>query len=334
MKTTSQLYCQYLLSSQVNYTCTNLADHVAALSHDDVTRYLAQEKLTPRLLWEKVQPLLDARPEAYLIFDDVVLEKVHSTKIQGVRRQYSGNAHGVIRGIGVVNCVYYDPVKDQFWVIDFRLFDPDRDGKTKLDHVGDMLRSAIHRDLSFGYVLMDSWYATTELMKLIITKNKVFYCPLKANRKVDDSGRQQPYRAVNALNWSPLELTQGKEVKLHKFPLDLKVKLFRVVVSTDRTDWLISNDLTQASTEAAQQESRHRWKIEQLHREEKQLTGIARCQCRRNRSQRNHIAAAQLVWLRLREVAYGCQTTLYQLKHGLLSAYLKNQLSSPTITFA
>lgn len=334
MKTTSQLYCQYLLSSQINYTCTNLADHFAALSHDDVTRFLAEEKLTPRLLWEKVEPLIESRPEGYLIFDDVVLEKIHSSKIQGVRRQYSGNVHGIIKGIGVVNCVYFDPVTDQFWVIDFRIFDPDRDGKTKLDHVQDMLLSTIHRGLLFGYVLMDSWYATAELMKLLISKHKIFYCPLKANRKVDDSGGQRPYRAVSDLTWSPTELTEGKPVKLHKFPLDMKVKLFRVAISTDRTDWLVTNDLTQNSTLAAQQESSTRWKIEQLHREEKQLTGIAKCQCRQNRSQRNHIAAAQLVWLRLREVAYSCQTTVYQLKYSLLADYLRGQLVKPTISFA
>lgn len=334
MKTTSHLYCQYLLSSQINYTCTNLADHFADLSHDDVARFLKEEKLTPRMLWEKVSPLFNSRLEGYLIFDDVVLEKIHSSKIQGVRRQYSGNQHGIIKGIGVVNCVYYDPVADQFWVIDYRLFDPDRDGKTKLDHVREMLISALHRGLLFGYVLMDSWYATTEMMKLLISKHKIFYCPLKANRKVDDSQAKRPYRAVSNLAWSARELAEGKAVKLNKFPLDVKVKLFRVEVSTDRTDWLITNDLSQDSTQAAQQESSLRWKIEQLHREEKQLTGIAKCQCRLNRSQRNHIAAASLVWIRLRELAYGCQTSVYQLKHGLLSEYLRSQLVRPTIQFA
>lgn len=334
MKTTSNLYCQYLLSSQINYTCTNLADHFADLSHDDVARFLKEEKLTPRMLWEKVNSLFTSRLEGYIIFDDVVLEKIHSAKIQGVRRQYSGNQHGIVKGIGVVNCVYYDPVMDQFWVIDFRVFDPDRDGKTKLDHVREMLISAIHRGLLFGYVLMDSWYATAELMKLLISKHKIFYCPLKSNRKVDDSQGKRPYRAVSNLDWSATELAEGKLVKLNKFPLDVKVKLFRVVVTTDRTDWLITNDLSQESTQAAHQESSLRWKIEQLHREEKQLTGIAKCQCRLNRSQRNHIAAASLVWLRLREVAYECQTTVYKLKHGLLSEYLRSQLVRPTIQFA
>lgn len=262
MNTTRELYCQYLLSSQINYTCTNLADHFADLSHDDVHRYLKEEQLTPRLLWEKVSPLFTSRLEGYLIFDDVVLEKIHSTKIEGVRRQYSGNQHGIVKGIGVVNCVYFDPVADQFWIVDYRVFDPDRDGKTKLDHVRDMLLSALHRGLLFGYVLMDSWYATAELMKLLISKHKIFYCPLKANRKVDDSDGKQPYQSVSKLRWSSIELARGKLVKLHKFPLEVKVKLFRVVVSTDRTDWLITNDLTQHSTLAAQQESSQRWKID------------------------------------------------------------------------
>ena len=91
-----------------------------------------------------------------MIIHDVVLEKIHSNEIQGVRRQYTGNQHGIVKGIGVVNCVYYDPVNDRFWVIDYRVFDPERDGRTKHDHVREMLLSALNRGLLFGYVLMDS----------------------------------------------------------------------------------------------------------------------------------------------------------------------------------
>ncbi len=86
-------------------------------------------------------------------------------------------------------------------------------------------------------------------MRLLIGKHKVFYCPLKANGKVDDSDGQVSYKAVSTLEWSATELEQGKLIKLHKFPLDVKVKLFneslrfKVVVSTDRTDWLITNEL-------------------------------------------------------------------------------------------
>ncbi|WP_346015781.1 transposase [Paraburkholderia sp. PGU19] len=37
-----------------------------------------------------------------------------------------------------------------------------------------------------------------------------------------------------------------------------------------------------------------RWKIEQFHREIKQITGLARCQCRKEHIQRNHIASTAL----------------------------------------
>jgi len=48
-------YCQYLLSSQVNYTLTNMAEHLESFSHDTINRYLKAEKLSPRLLWEQVE---------------------------------------------------------------------------------------------------------------------------------------------------------------------------------------------------------------------------------------------------------------------------------------
>ena len=35
--------CQYLLSSQTNYTLTNLAEHLQEFSHDTINRYLKNE---------------------------------------------------------------------------------------------------------------------------------------------------------------------------------------------------------------------------------------------------------------------------------------------------
>ncbi|MBW4639107.1 MAG: hypothetical protein KME05_12885 [Gloeocapsa sp. UFS-A4-WI-NPMV-4B04] len=43
-------YCQYLLSSQTNFTLTYLAEHLQQFSHDTINRYLGGEKLTPRVL--------------------------------------------------------------------------------------------------------------------------------------------------------------------------------------------------------------------------------------------------------------------------------------------
>jgi antitoxin component of RelBE/YafQ-DinJ toxin-antitoxin module len=328
-------YCQYLLVSQINYTLTNFADHCERLSHDAVNRYLRGERITPRLVWDNVRSQVAETQRGYVVFDDTVLDKNYSHSIELVRRQYSGNAHGVIKGIGVVTCVYVNPERDQFWLIDYRIYDPKGDGRTKLDHVREMLRNvAQEKQLPFQAVLMDAWYATKELMLYIESLRKIYYCPLKDNRQVDDSRGAQPYRRVDSLGWSAAELARGKRVKIKGFPKEHKVQCFRVAVTTNRTDYVVTNDLAQDSTEATQEACGFRWKIEQLHREGKQLTGLERCQCRKARIQRNHIGCALLVWVRFKELAARTGRTMYQLKHGLLDDYLIQQLRNPSLRMA
>jgi hypothetical protein len=161
-------YCQYLLVSQINYTLTNFADHCDKVSHDAINRYLRGERITPRPVWENVRGQVAATAQGYRVCDDSVLDKNASLAIDLVRRQCSGNAKAVIKGSGVVTCVYVNPSLDQFWVIDYRLYDPAGDGKSKLDHVRDMLSQVVYQKmLPFYAVLMDSWYATKELMLVI-----------------------------------------------------------------------------------------------------------------------------------------------------------------------
>jgi hypothetical protein len=66
-------------------------------------------------LWANSQQTLVSSPSGYLFFDDTVLDKQHSHKIELVNKQYSGNAHKVIKGIGVATCVYVNPDTAQFW---------------------------------------------------------------------------------------------------------------------------------------------------------------------------------------------------------------------------
>jgi len=95
-------YCQFLLSSQVNYTMTYLADHSERVCHDSVNRLLRRDKLTGRTVWEHSKGDVIQFPNGCLVFDDSVLDKNFSSKIELVRRQYSGNAHGLIKGIGML----------------------------------------------------------------------------------------------------------------------------------------------------------------------------------------------------------------------------------------
>lgn len=327
-------YCQFLLSPQVNYTLTYFADHWQQWSHDTINRYLAGERITPRLVWDNVQDDLVVDEQGYLLFDDTVLDKNHSRKIEPVRRQYSGNEKRVIRGIGLVSCVYVNATLNRFWVIDYRLYAPERDGKSKLDHVQEMIEQTILvKRLPFRTALMDTWYAAMPILKLLERHGKLYYCPVQANRQVSCSPAQG-YQRVDALAWAEPELQSGQSIHLKGMPKGHQVKLFRLVFSTERTDYILTNDVTQSSAEATQQAWNLRWKIEQFHREIKRTTGIERCQCRKERIQRNHIGCALLVWVRLNALADQLGTTIYALKENLLSDYMIEQLRNPSLKMA
>ena len=119
-----QSYSEFLASSFGNFTQTYFADHSELWSHDQINRPLRSQKWTPRSLRQYLRNQIPFSHQGYLLFDDTVLDKRHSHFIEMVRRQWSGNAHAVIPGIGVVTCVYVNPELQRFWVLDFRLFNP------------------------------------------------------------------------------------------------------------------------------------------------------------------------------------------------------------------
>jgi len=72
------------------------------VAHDANTDFLARDKVTLRQLWELTATRINDRERAFLLCDDSVQDKQHARKIELVRKQYSGNAHGVVRGIGLI----------------------------------------------------------------------------------------------------------------------------------------------------------------------------------------------------------------------------------------
>ena len=148
---------------------------------------------------------------------------------------------------------------------------------------------------------------------------------------MDDSGDAKPYQRVNSLEWTEEQQQHGKVIKIRGFPGEHKVKLFRVVLSTQRTDYVVTNEMAQDNVAVVQDVCGFRWKVEQFHRETKQLTGVEGNQCRKARIVRNHIGCAILVWVRLKQVAVETQRTIYHVKHDLLDDYLRQQIKSPSV---
>ncbi len=327
-------YCQFLIASFTNFTQTYFADHTEKWSHDQLNRYLRNENIPSSELWKSVKPDIEFDEDGYIAFDDVVLSKKFSKQIEAVYHQWSGSDKKVIRGIGIVTCLYVNPKTGEYWVIDYRIFDKSHDGKTKIDHLLDMLHNAVlKKQLPFRTVLMDAWYVCMQVMKAIEKLSKVYYAPLKRNRLVNDTDGVEPHQHVEDLSWTQTEKQQGKRVHIKNFPKGHQVKLFRIVSENGRTEYIVTNDLSQSDATATKNECRVRWKIEQLHREIKQVTGIDKCQCRKLRAQRNHIACCFQVWVCLMRAARKASQTIYRLKDSLLDDYMRHQLSNPSIIF-
>ena len=322
-------YVEYLISTPINYSCSNLAEHLEEVSHDVVTDYLSEERLTARHLWELVEPLLQDSPEAYLIIDDSVQNKEYSRSIELVQRQYSGAEGGLVRGIGVVNLLHTNG-KGEFYPIDFRIYAKQHDGKTKNDHFVDMLQVAVSdKQVQARTLLFDSWYASWKNLKLADRLGLTFYTTLKSNRLVSVSVAEG-YIHLDDINWTTEQLRAGIVVKLQKVPF--KVKLFKLVAPNGDIDWVITNDLHSTSTaQVAQDANDVRWEVEQFHRELKQLTGSEKCQCRKQRSQRNHLACCYHAWLSMKVKARDLHKTIYQVKADLFTDYLRAELRSPRI---
>ena len=86
----------------------------------------------------------------------------------------------------------------------------------------------------------DQWHYIDNL-------GKFYYCPLKSNRLVDDTGGVEKYKRVQYLNWDKTEKFSGKRIKIKGFPRDKKLKIFWAIVSANRTEYIVTNDLSKSS---------------------------------------------------------------------------------------
>src|SRR5882724_2310765 len=126
---TKKQYVEYLVRTPKNLPCTYLAEHLEDVSHDVVNDFLRQKRFMPREVWKLVKDRIEDSKDACLIVEDSVHDKRYCRFMELVRAQYSGNEHRVVRGIGVVSLVHR--AGEDFYPIDYRVYAPDVEGKTK-----------------------------------------------------------------------------------------------------------------------------------------------------------------------------------------------------------
>ena len=315
-KCSQELYCKFLERTSSRYSALSLSEvapEFMALSHDSISRWLREAKVQPKDLWEVAKKEV-ANRDGILVFDDVVINKSRSQKMELVNWQYSGAEHGVVKGIGVVNALWQTS-EEEYTPIDYRIWNPPEDGKTKNNHFRDMLSSAKDRGLEPEMVVADSWYSSLDNLKSVRSHGWDWVMGLRSNRLVN-----KPHIQLRELDIPDAGLT----VHLKGYGW---VKVFRFVGKNGRTDYIGTSrlDLTR---EQVKTYFGRRWSIEVMHRELKQTCGFGRCQANSGRAGRNHIGLSFIALVRKHLRRRLDNSSVYQQDWAIIKPAIKDALTA------
>lgn len=273
-------YVSYIIASYLASTCTTVSKCLSAIdptvAHDAVRRMLERQSQHTETLKKFAEPFM-SKMGGYLIVDDSTLDKLYSRKNDVVYRVWSGKHHRVVQGINLITTVWSDGKKIIPFI--FRIYDPDRDEKTRNDHFRDMLKEAKDWGCNPEFVLFDTWYAGLDNLKLIRSFGWQFLTRLKYNRHVNpDDSFNRPL--------SDVEIPEsGIIVHLKGFGF---IKVFRYQNPDGEYEYWATNKIEMIYEEWIEMKGKG-WKIEEYHRGLKQCCLVERCQARNKEVQMGHI---------------------------------------------
>lgn len=323
-KCSEYLYVQFLIAAQSNFTSTEFAkvSPVNGMAHDSPTRMLSAEKLTPNILWKNVKEHVDLN-SGFLIVDDSVLDKPRSQEMDLVHWQYSGAHHQVVKGIGLESLIWTNDA-DKHIPVDFRIYDKGTDGKTKNEHFRDMISLAKYRGFHPEFVLFDGWYASLDNLKLLDKMGYKWVTQLPKNRVV--STEPKKYFHLDELTFSK----EGIVVHLKGYGF---VRIFKKVSQQRGVEYYATNDVNLSMSDVEGIYGK-RWKIEEYHQGLKQQCGVAKCQSRKARSQRNHIWCSIHAFVTLELHRIKNQTTWKEAKLSITRDSIYQYLLAPKFSYS
>lgn len=314
-------YINFIIATPRTVTATEAAscqpESRNAPSHDAFTRLLLRLEPDPEVLWTEAQTQIDLH-RGILVLDDSTLEKPYSPFNALVYRHWSGKQKAVVEGINLITLLWTDG--ERCVPIDYRIFDKDRDGKTKNDHFAEMLLEAYERGFNPELVCFDSWYASIENLNLIRALGWHFLTRLKSNRQIRfGTGKLQAVAEAGLCGGN------GTLLWLKGFG---EIKVFRVR-ATDGTSEYWATSLPKMSEAEREKFALSAWRIEMYHRGLKQQCLIERAQCRRLRPVLNHIGLCIRAFVRLESHCYKEKMSWVEAKTGIIREAVRGYLSNP-----
>ena len=321
MENFTDLYTDYLISSTSMTTATGLSTLLeGSISHDKITRHLSKSTYDSKHLWKKVKPMVEELCSSddlvVICFDDSIEEKRYTDMSELICYHFDHTVNRAIKGVNFLTALVNTkkvslPCAVEFVKKDKEIIDPKTgkkkriSSKTKNEMYREMLRSC-NRNINFDYVLNDSWYSSSDNMKLIKEElGRDFIMALKSNRKVALSQTDKEQKKYIGIGLLELE-QQPMEVWLEEldFPLLLTKQVFKNEDGTVGELYLVSSDLN-LSYEKIATIYKRRWSVEVYHKSVKSNASFAKSPTKVIRTQVNHfmlsiLAYVKLEWLQLR----------------------------------
>ena len=333
------LYSDYLLSSFGQTTATGLARLLdGEISHDQVTRMLASEKLTAKAWWKMVKSQVRQieREDGVMIIDDSIVEKPYTDENEIVCWHYDHAKGKTVKGINFVTTLYEVngialPVTFEI-VAKTETYVDEKTGKekrkspvTKNERYRQMLQAVCANQIPFRYVLNDLWFASAENMRFVkLDLDKAFIMGLKSNRKValtEADKADGRYQRIDQLD-IPEGTTQIIYLEGVPFPLQLVRQVFTNEDGSTGVRYLVTSDLTLTADQIITIFQR-RWKVEEYHRSLKQIAALAKSPTRTETTQTNHLVAALWSFVKIELLKVRTKKNHYQLKSQLYISALQ-----------
>jgi hypothetical protein len=307
------------------------------VSHDKVTRFLAQKELNSSELWRLVKPLvreIEDEASGVLIIDDTIEEKPYTDESELVCWHYDHSKGRNVKGMNLLSTLYqvgdlsipvaFELVNKSEWVFNNKKDRWQRKSPlTKNEHYRRMLEACAKNRIGFRYVLNDVWYASSENMRYVKEDlEKEFIMPIKTNRKVAlslEHKKRGEYERV-----ASVELEPGTVVEVHVEQVEFPVLLVKQVFKNEEDGsegvlYLVSSDVTLAYEQLTTIYQR-RWKVEEYHKSLKSNASLAKSPTKTIRTQSNHIFASIWAFVKLERLKIATSMNHFALRSRM---YLK-----------
>ena len=332
------IYTDYLLSSFGATTATGLSQLLPEISHDQITRFLAQKPLTDRDLWKIVKPHVRKMQseDGVLIIDDSVEEKPYTDESELITWHYDHSQGRTVKGINLLSALYFS--RDVSLPVDFALIQKtllttdSKTGKdkwvspqTKNELARQMIGAVKQKQIPFRYVLADIWFSSAENMVYIKkTAQKEFVMPLKSNRRVALSEADKQHGRWISLSSLDFSKRSSWTIYLESVPFPVLVsrEVFKNEDGSEGALILCSSDLT-LSGPALFTIYQKRWKVEEYHKSLKSNACLAKSPTKRPHTQQNHIFASLVAFIKLEAYRTATHLNHFALKAKLYQAALQ-----------